>query len=189
MTGLLLDNIGSLVTNDPGIGQGPLGLVRDAAVIFEGGVVAWAGPRSKVPGGGTDTRVDAEGRAVIPGFVDSHAHLVFAGGRALHSTWCHLVTRRQRHRYSCYCKTTCLTVAGMGDTITIRTDEETEHALDVLTHDGSSRSAAIRQAVLDAARRRERAAEMRRAVLRMDIGEPDGINVAEELARDRASER
>jgi imidazolonepropionase len=81
MTGLLLDNIGSLVTNDPGIGQGPLGLVRDAAVIFEGGIVVWAGPRSKVPGGGTDTRVDVEGRAVIPGFVDSHAHLVFAGDR------------------------------------------------------------------------------------------------------------
>ena len=47
----------------------------------------------------------------------------------------------------------------MADTITIRTDEETEHALDVLTGDGSSRSAAIRQAVLEAARRRERAAE------------------------------
>ena len=77
----------------------------------------------------------------------------------------------------------------MTDTITIRTDEETEHALDVLTHDGSSRSAAIRQAVLDAARRRERAAEMRRAVLHMDLGRPDGVNVAEELARDRAGER
>ena len=47
----------------------------------------------------------------------------------------------------------------MADTITIRTDDETEHALDVLTHDGSSRSAAIRQAVLEAASRRERAAE------------------------------
>ena len=77
----------------------------------------------------------------------------------------------------------------MADTITVRTDEETEHALDVLTHDGSSRSAAIRQAVLDAARRRERAAEMRRAVLHMDLGQPDGINVAEELARERAGER
>jgi hypothetical protein len=64
-------------------------------------------------------------------------------------------------------------------TITICTDEETEHALDVLTRDGSSRSAAIRQAVLDAARRRERAAEMGRVVLRMDLGEPDGVNVAE----------
>jgi hypothetical protein len=75
------------------------------------------------------------------------------------------------------------------DTITIRTDEETEHALDVLTSDGISRSAAIRQAVIEAASRRERAARMRREVLRMDIGEPDGVNVAEELARDRASER
>jgi hypothetical protein len=77
----------------------------------------------------------------------------------------------------------------MADTITIRTDEETEHALDVLTHGGISRSAAIRQAVLEAANRRERAAQMRRAVLRMDLGQPDGINVAEELARDRSGER
>jgi Arc/MetJ-type ribon-helix-helix transcriptional regulator len=77
----------------------------------------------------------------------------------------------------------------MADTITIRTDDETEHALDVLTNDGSSRSAAIRQAVLEAARRRERAVEMRRDVLRMDLGTPDGVNVAEELARDRADER
>ena len=77
----------------------------------------------------------------------------------------------------------------MADTITIRTDEETERALDVLTSEGISRSAAIRQAVLEAASRRERAARMRREVLQMDIGEPDGVNVAEELARDRASER
>ena len=77
----------------------------------------------------------------------------------------------------------------MADTITIRTDEETEHALDVLTSEGISRSAAIRQAVLEAASRRERAARMRREVLQMDIGAPDGVNVAEELARDRASER
>ena len=77
----------------------------------------------------------------------------------------------------------------MTDTITFRTDEETEHALDVLTSDGLSRSAAIRQAVLEAAGRRERAARMRRDVLLMDIGQPDGVNVAEELARDRASER
>lgn len=77
----------------------------------------------------------------------------------------------------------------MADTITIRTDDETERALDVLTHGGISRSAAIRQAVLEAASRRERAAQMRRDVLRMDLGEPDDINVAEELARDRSSER
>jgi predicted transcriptional regulator len=77
----------------------------------------------------------------------------------------------------------------MADTITIRTDDETEHALQVLTRDGLSRSAAIRQAVLEAASRRERAARMRREVLRMDLGESDGVNVAEEMARDRAGER
>jgi predicted transcriptional regulator len=77
----------------------------------------------------------------------------------------------------------------MADTITIRTDDETERALDVLTTGGISRSAAIRQAVLEAADRRERAARMRREVLRMELGAPDGVNVAEELARDRAGER
>jgi hypothetical protein len=78
---------------------------------------------------------------------------------------------------------------GMPDTITIRTDEETEHALDVLTAEGMSRSAAIRQAVIQAAERRERAAQMRRVVLRMDIGMPDGVDVAAELAHDRGGER
>ena len=78
---------------------------------------------------------------------------------------------------------------GMADTNTIRTDDETEHALDVLTRGGVSRSAAIRQAVLEAANRRERAARMRREVLRIDLGQPDGVNVAEELSRDRAGER
>jgi hypothetical protein len=77
----------------------------------------------------------------------------------------------------------------MAGTITIRTDAETEHALEVLTRDGASRSAAIRQAVLEAASRRERAAQLRREMLRMDLGQPDGINVAEELARDRSAER
>jgi predicted transcriptional regulator len=77
----------------------------------------------------------------------------------------------------------------MSDTITIRTDDETEHALDVLTHGGVSRSAAIRQAVLETAERRERAAQMRREVLQMDLGQPDGVNVADELVRDRSGER
>ncbi|HZC39329.1 MAG TPA: hypothetical protein VE343_01565 [Streptosporangiaceae bacterium] len=77
----------------------------------------------------------------------------------------------------------------MAGTVTIRTDEETEHALDVLTGEGISRSAAIRQALIQAAERRERAAQLRRAVLAMDIGEPDGVDVAAELARDRGDER
>ncbi|HUD80024.1 MAG TPA: ribbon-helix-helix protein, CopG family [Streptosporangiaceae bacterium] len=77
----------------------------------------------------------------------------------------------------------------MAETFTFRIDNETDHALDVLTHGGISRSAAIRQAVLEAASRRERAAQMRREILRMDLGEPDGVNVADELARDRSGER
>ncbi|MFI7443721.1 imidazolonepropionase [Nonomuraea indica] len=78
---LLIDNIGSLVTNDPALGRGMLGLVEDAALVVEDGVVIWAGPRQRIPEGAARERVDAEGRAVIPGFVDSHAHLVFAGDR------------------------------------------------------------------------------------------------------------
>ena len=77
----------------------------------------------------------------------------------------------------------------MSETVRIRLDADTKHALEVLTSDGSSRSAVIRQAVLEAAARRERAAERRRAVLRMDLGEPDGVNVADELAWSREDER
>jgi imidazolonepropionase len=75
----LVTNIGSLVTNDPALGGGPLGLLRDAAVVLDGGRVAWVGPAGGAPA--ADTRVDAGGRAALPGFVDSHAHLVFAGDR------------------------------------------------------------------------------------------------------------
>ena len=81
MTGLLIDNIGSLVTNDPSLGRGRLGLLERAAVVVEHGVVAWVGSTTAVPQGFSGDRVDADGRAVIPGFVDSHAHLVFAGDR------------------------------------------------------------------------------------------------------------
>jgi imidazolonepropionase len=74
---MLIDNIGTLVTNDP-----ELGTIRDAALVFDGGHVVWAGPKGTVPLGSGTERFDAEGRAVIPGFVDSHGHLVFAGDRA-----------------------------------------------------------------------------------------------------------
>ncbi|KOU09290.1 imidazolonepropionase [Streptomyces sp. NRRL F-5755] len=75
----VITNIASLVTNDPSLGEGPLGLLQDAAVVFDGDRVAWVGPTSKAPA--TDNRVDAEGRAALPGFVDSHSHLVFGGDR------------------------------------------------------------------------------------------------------------
>jgi imidazolonepropionase len=79
---VLVDNIGELVTNDPSIGDGPLGIVRDAALLVRDGVVEYAGPRTALPSAETNGRIDAAGAAVIPGFVDSHGHLVFAGDRA-----------------------------------------------------------------------------------------------------------
>jgi imidazolonepropionase len=80
MTSLLLTGIGELVTNDPVHDGTPLGLVEDAAVVLEGRRVQWVGPRREAPA--TDDARDLGGRAVIPGFVDSHSHLVFAGDRA-----------------------------------------------------------------------------------------------------------
>jgi imidazolonepropionase len=76
----LVTGIAELVTNDPSLGEGPLGVVLDAAVVVDDGAVAWTGPARDAPD--ADTRIDVGGRAVIPGFVDSHAHLVFAGDRA-----------------------------------------------------------------------------------------------------------
>ncbi|MFF5595311.1 imidazolonepropionase [Streptomyces althioticus] len=80
MSATVITNIATLVTNDPSLRDtDPLGLVRDAAVVIEGDRVVWTGESSKAPA--TDNRVDAGGRAVLPGFVDSHSHLVFAGDR------------------------------------------------------------------------------------------------------------
>ncbi len=102
---MLITNIGELVTNEPAPDRegGPLGLVRDAAVLIEDGRIAWVGPSTHAterlarPGERRDRQeadeyrahwndvvdvVDAGGRAVIPGFVDSHTHLVFGGDRA-----------------------------------------------------------------------------------------------------------
>ncbi|MFI7550308.1 imidazolonepropionase [Micromonospora sediminimaris] len=79
MSSLLVDDIGELVTNVAGAG-GPLGIRRRAAVLVEDGEVAWVGPAADAPA--ADRRIDAAGAAVLPGFVDSHAHLVFAGDRA-----------------------------------------------------------------------------------------------------------
>ncbi|WP_406199174.1 imidazolonepropionase [Kitasatospora sp. NBC_01560] len=75
----LITGIGSLVTNDPAHGTGPLGLLTDAAVVVDGGTIAWVGPAAEAPA--ADERFDAAGRALLPGYVDSHAHLVFAGDR------------------------------------------------------------------------------------------------------------
>ena len=79
MTSTLLTNIGELTTNAPG-GDDLLGTLHDAALVLDDGHVAWVGASSGAPA--ADERVDVGGRAVLPGFVDSHSHLVFAGDRA-----------------------------------------------------------------------------------------------------------
>ena len=76
----VVTNIGELVTNDPSVGEGLLGVLRDAAVVIEDGLIVWVGPAGDAPA--ADDAYDAGGRAVLPGYVDSHAHLVFAGDRA-----------------------------------------------------------------------------------------------------------
>jgi imidazolonepropionase len=76
---VLVTNIGELVTNDPQYGGGDLGILTDAALVAEAGQVAWVGPAAQAPA--ADWGLDAGGAAVIPGFVDSHTHLVFAGDR------------------------------------------------------------------------------------------------------------
>src|SRR5437763_5917119 len=73
MTALIVDNIGLLVTNDPELGE-----LRGAALVVEDGRIS-AVERAGAAG---DERIDAGGRCVLPGFVDSHTHLVFAGDRA-----------------------------------------------------------------------------------------------------------
>ena len=79
-----LTGIGHLVTNDETIGDDKLGIVYDAAVVVDSsGNIAWVGRQSELADHFDGTPHDVGGRAVIPGFVDSHTHLVFAGDRAL----------------------------------------------------------------------------------------------------------
>jgi|HubBroStandDraft_2_1064218.scaffolds.fasta_scaffold112054_2 imidazolonepropionase len=84
LVSVLITNIGELVTNAPldavsVASPGPYAAMTDAAIVLADGLVAWTGPAARAPA--ADARADAEGRAVLPGFVDSHAHLVFAGER------------------------------------------------------------------------------------------------------------
>lgn len=71
---LLITGIGELTTNEPELGK-----LTDAAVVVEGERVAWVGPAAQAPD--ADEQLDVEGRAMLPGWVDSHTHLVFAGDR------------------------------------------------------------------------------------------------------------
>nr|WP_041539973.1 imidazolonepropionase [Catenulispora acidiphila] len=79
MTSTLLTGIAELTTHADSGGLAD-STVADAAMVVVDGRVAWTGPGAGAPD--ADERVELGGRAVIPGFVDSHAHLVFAGDRA-----------------------------------------------------------------------------------------------------------
>ncbi|MDT4946052.1 MAG: imidazolonepropionase [Pseudonocardiales bacterium] len=70
----LITGIALLATQQPELGE-----IADAAIILDGEHIAWVGGATSAPA--ADERIDVAGRAVIPGFVDSHAHLVFAGDR------------------------------------------------------------------------------------------------------------
>jgi imidazolonepropionase len=74
VTSTLITGIGELTTNDPELGR-----LTDAALVFTDGRVDWVGPTVSAPA--ADSRVDVAGRAVLPGWVDSHTHLLFAGDR------------------------------------------------------------------------------------------------------------
>ncbi len=77
----LLTNIGELLTNDPEYGDhSAVGRLRDAALVVDEERVLWVGAARDAPA--ADERRDAAGAGVLPGFVDSHTHLVFAGERS-----------------------------------------------------------------------------------------------------------
>lgn len=82
MTSKLFYNISQLVTNDPLHDGTKLGVIENAALLIEDGVVAWVGPEDEAPAHHINKKIDVNGRALIPGFVDSHNHMIFAGDRS-----------------------------------------------------------------------------------------------------------
>jgi imidazolonepropionase len=79
----VITGIGELVTCD-GTSADLLGIRSNAALVIEEDVIAWIGPAAEAPA--ADTKIDVGGRVIIPGFVDSHSHLIFAGDRAAEFT-------------------------------------------------------------------------------------------------------
>lgn len=74
MTAVLFENISELRT------VSALGTLANAAIVADDGRIAWIGPTTQAPA--ADTRINLGGRAVLPGWVDSHTHMLFDGNRA-----------------------------------------------------------------------------------------------------------
>jgi imidazolonepropionase len=79
MNSIAVTGIGELVTCD-GTGPDLLGIRSNAALVVEHDMIVWIGSATEAPA--ADARIDIAGRAIVPGFVDSHSHLIFAGDRA-----------------------------------------------------------------------------------------------------------
>lgn len=79
---VIFTDIAELVTCDgpTDSAESALGVIRDAAVISQRGEIVWLGPAAHAPA--ADRAVSLRGRAMVPGFVDSHTHLIFAGDRS-----------------------------------------------------------------------------------------------------------
>ena len=75
-----LTNISQLVTNNSALGDGQLGVINDAAITVTDGIVSWVGQSSQADS--SVAKTDVGGRSLIPGFVDSHSHIMFAGDRS-----------------------------------------------------------------------------------------------------------
>ena len=79
MSSTAFTNIATLVTNDPTIGEGALGVLHGATVVIEDKRITSVGTGSQ---SGIDKEIDCSGKTLLPGFVDSHTHLIFAGDRS-----------------------------------------------------------------------------------------------------------
>ncbi|MBI3454267.1 MAG: imidazolonepropionase [Candidatus Rokubacteria bacterium] len=81
----LLTGAGELLTLDPSLGEGPLGLIRGGALAALSRKIVWVGKTARAHKAvwllKEGSEVDARGRVVLPGFVDSHTHAVFSGSR------------------------------------------------------------------------------------------------------------